>query len=251
MSYLRKKLWADELYAGTSSSTSSSIFSLFSINIRLTEAGFNHLDDVLEAIFSYLKLLQVVGPDETLFHEVQSLRSSRFRFAEEINAFDYVSNIVANVKHYPAKDILTGPRLLFEYNPDAIRSYIDELNTRKFNIMITSKRPLNDQVKFESIEPWYEAEYTELDMPTKWIELWENVQRLPEFTLPEPNLFIADDFTIFFEAGTTVSKYPTKILDNDLCELWFRSDDKFLLPIAVYKFHFISPHFNASIKKSV
>lgn len=237
------------MYAGTDGSSSSQLFSLFSVNIRLTEDGFNHLDEVLEAIFSYLKLLQVTGPNEMIFRELQTIRANRFRFAQEVNAFDNVQNLVANVKEYPANYILTGPKLLFEYNSDSIRKLIDELNTKKFNIMITSMRSYNEQVTFESIEPWYGAEYTELDMPTKWIDLWENVKPIPEFALPEPNPFIADDFTIFYEPRNTLPKYPTKILDNDLCELWFRQDDKFLLPTAYFKFHFISPQVNASTKK--
>lgn len=250
LSFLRKKLWADELYAGTNGTSSSQLISLFSVNIRLTEDGFNHMDEVLEAIFSYLKLLQLAGPNERIFNELQNMRANRFRFAQEQNAFDNVQMLVANVKQYPTDYALTGPKLFFEFNSDVIRKFIAQLNEWNINIMITSMQPYNEHVTFEMVEPWYGTKYTELDMPTKWFELWQNTKPFPEFQLPEPNPFVADDFTIGYETGTTtITKYPTKILDNVLCELWFRPDDTFLLPTANYKFHFISPQIIASTKK--
>lgn len=79
-------------------------------------------------------------------------------------------------------------------------------------------------------------------MPEKWISLWKNATPLPEFALPEPNPFIADDFTILHQEGRTIPMHPTKILDNNLCELWFRQDEKFLLPTACYNFYFMTPN---------
>lgn len=153
------------------------------------------------------------------------------------------------LKLYPSKYILFGESFLFEYNPEAIQKIIDELNTRKFNIMITSTRRYNENVMYESTEPWFGTVYTEMDMPAKWISLWENVKPFTDFTLPEPNPFIPDDFTIFCNDGNIVPKYPIKILENDLCELWFRQDDKFLLPTACYNFHFMTPNAKSSIDK--
>lgn len=247
LSYLREKFWADELYADWS--TTSTLFSIFSISVRLTDDGFNHLDDVIEAIYSYLKLLHMTEPNERLFHELQTIKANRFRFASEINAFDNVQNVVGNIKQYRASDILTGPKLMFEFNAEILQKFINDLVARKFNIMIISSQPYNDQVTFDSIEPWYGTEYTALDMPLKWIDRWECVKPFPEFKIPDANPFIADNFTIFYEPGTASAKYPTKIFDNDLAELWFRQDDTFLLPTAYYKFQFLSPQAKASTKQ--
>lgn len=115
--------------------------------------------------------------------------------------------------------------------------------------MITSTRRYNDQVTYELTEPWFATMYTEMDLPDKWIALWKNAKPHPEFALPEPNPFIADDFDILYKEGQVIPKYPVKIVDNDLCELWFRQDDKFLLPTACYSFYFMTPLAIASTEK--
>lgn len=228
---------------------STKLFSLFSICVHLTDDGLDHLDGVLDAIFSYLKLLQLSGPKESIFREMQTIEANGFRFSSERDALDNVEHLVISLKQYPPRYILTGDSLFFEYDPKAIQNVIDELNKRKFNVMITSTRRYNDSINYELTEPWFGTMYSEIDMPENWKNSWENAKPYDEFSLPEPNPFIADDFTIFYKEGNVVPKYPQKILDNDLCELWFRQDDKFLLPTACYNFYFMTPQAKASLKK--
>lgn len=96
---------------------------------------------------------------------------------------------------------------------------------------------------------WFGTEYTEMDMPSKWISLWENAKPFPEFTMPEPNPFITDDFTILYDNTTDLPNNERKILENDLCELWFRQGDKVPLPTASYIFEFNTPFAIASVDK--
>lgn len=251
MSYLRKKLWAVDLAAGLDISGlgSNSLFSLFSITIHLTDDGMKHLDEVLEAVFSYLRFLQISGPNESLFKEIQSVEANAFRFADERDALDNVEELAISLKRYPSKYILTGDSLYFDYDPKGIQRIIDQLNTRKFNITITSTCKYDDNVNYNLAEPWFNTEYHERNMPEKWIRIWNEVKPYAEFTLPEPNPFIAQDFTILCNKDTILPKYPTKILENDLCELWFRQDNKFLLPTACYNFYFMSPLVTSTIEK--
>lgn len=228
---------------------STSLFSLFTMTIQLTETGFNQLDDVLDAIFGYIKLLKSNGPKESIFRELQTISETNFRFSPEQNPFNNVQRLVHNLKHYPPKYALSGDKLLFEYDANEIQKMIDVLSTRKFNIMITSTKRYDETVTYELKEQWFGTSYSEIDMPAKWITLWENAIPNSEFSLPDPNPFIADDFTIYYNHEYPIPKCPNKILDNDLCELWFRQDDTFLLPDARYIFYFRTSILKQSIKK--
>lgn len=251
LSYLRKKLWAVELVCGIDASGfgSNTMFCLFTISIHLTDDGFPHIDEILDAVFSYLRLLKQVGPNEQLFREIASIEENTFRFANERDAIDNVEDLVINLKHYPSKHLLTGDSLYFDYDATAIQAAIDVLNTRTFNVMITSTHKYDDNVLYELKEKWFGTEYSERQMPEKWIALWNDAKPLDIFTLPAPNPFIADDFTIFYNKERPVPKYPTRILENDVCELWFRQDDKFLLPYAYCNFYFITPLVLSSVDK--
>lgn len=251
LSYLRKKLWAVELVAGIDASGfgSNSMFSLFTLSIHLTDDGFLHIDEVLDAVFAYLRLLKQVGPSEQLYREIATIEENTFRFASERDAIENVEDLVINLKHYPSKYLLTGDSLFFEYDAATIQAAIDALNTRNFNIMITSTHKYDENVQYELKEQWFGTEYTERKVPDKWISLWENAKPLDGFTLPAPNPFIADDFTIFYDKENPVPKYPTKIFENDVCELWFRQDDKFLLPYAHCYFYLTTPLVLASTEK--
>jgi len=58
-SYLRRRLWCISVMAGVGGGSfdSNSIYSLFNICIYLTDDGFDHLDEVLEATFAWIKLV--------------------------------------------------------------------------------------------------------------------------------------------------------------------------------------------------
>ncbi|CAD7086908.1 unnamed protein product [Hermetia illucens] len=241
--YLRNKLWALELIAGIDDTgfEFNSIYSLFSVYIYLTEEGFQHLEDVLSATFSYVKLLQKSGASQTLFAELQAIEETTFRYQTDQSAFDNVQDLVLNMKYYDPKHVLSGSELYFEYDKNAIQNVLDHISTNNFNVMITSTMKYNG-IEYDQKETWFGTEFTSIQMPVAWKDLWDNATIIPELTLPNPNVFIAKDFTISWnESLGPLPPYPSKVVDTDVCEMWFRQDDKFLLPISYMYFYFISP----------
>jgi nardilysin len=63
----------------------NSMFTLFSINVTLTEEGYTKLEEVLEAIFSFLLLLKStpIEEHEKCFMELKQIRDTSFKFREE------------------------------------------------------------------------------------------------------------------------------------------------------------------------
>lgn len=196
---------------------------------------------MLEATFSYLRFLRLAGPNERLFNELKNIEEATFRFTQERDPLDNVEDLVINLKQYPPRHILNGDSLYFEYDATAIQNVIDELNTPNFNIMVTSTHLYEENMKYDLKEKWFGTEYHERYVPAEWKTNWENVQPFNEFTLPEVNQYIADDFSISYDSSVPISSLPSKLFENDVCELWHRQDDRFLLPLSRYYFYFMSP----------
>lgn len=184
-----------------------------------------------------------------LYREIQRIEATNYHFRREPSPLQNVENLVTNLKHYPPKDLLTGPSLFFEYDYNAIQTFIEKMYRSKKNIMITTKTPFEGR-EFNQREHWCGTQYCTFDIPAEWTDTWEKPQVLDDFKLPEPNIYIPTDLSIIYKPGTmTGSTHPMKIFENDVCELWFRQDDRFLLPVSFYYFNFISPMARGSIEK--
>ncbi|XP_017963608.1 nardilysin [Drosophila navojoa] len=245
--YLRRRLWALELVAGIDENgfDLNSMYSLFNLCIYLTDEGFKNLDDVLAATFAYVKVIAQADPKilRTIYEEQQGIEEIGFRFQPQRPAMDNVQQLVLNCKYFPPKDVLTGKDLYYEYNEKDLVYMIAHLNEFKFNLMLTARK-YGDLV-FDKREPWFGTEYTSIPMPEKWTLLWFSAdpKKMPELFLPESNRFITNNFDIYWhQMGKPVlPDSPKKLLHSEICELWFRGDDKFELPEAYMSFYLISP----------
>lgn len=241
--YLRNRLYALDLVSGADDIgfDSNSLYSLFSVTVYLTQKGFENIDTVLEAIFSYLRFMQKAGPQEALFRELQTIEENNFRFKDDQTAIQNVEELSINLKYYPSKFLFTADSLYMRYNPEAIQRVLDALNGAKMNILITSKKTLDGRA-FDTTEQWFGTEYCSIPFPEKWRDLWREARPNAEFAFPPPNRFISTDFTILYDKEKDiVPALPENLLQTETAELWFRQDDRFLLPVAYYNFYFMSP----------
>ncbi|XP_046617809.1 nardilysin-like [Neodiprion virginianus] len=240
ISYLRKKMWCLDIFSGNGESAfeHTSLYALFSLSLVLTEDGHKHLKEVLDAVFSYIKLMCKSGPQKRIYDEIHQTEENSFRFTDEISAVDYVENLSESMRLYASTDYITGSDLYFEYNPEGIKACMDALTPDNVNIVLFDKK-FNDS-DFDKVEPWFNTKYTDTEIPNDWIEHWKTIEPLPEFHLPEPNIFLTDDFTLV-PLPEDVPKYPTKIHSDPMSEVWFRPDPKFKIPECYMYYYFISP----------
>uniref|UniRef100_A0A182NP71 Nardilysin n=1 Tax=Anopheles dirus TaxID=7168 RepID=A0A182NP71_9DIPT len=234
-SYLRKHSLALDVHTGASSGfEKNSLYTLFSVSVTMTDHGLENVEQILKAVYSFVRLLKRQGPVEWIFKELQELEATSFRYRKEKEASDNVEELVVNMRYYPPEDIITGPELYFKYDPSEIWKVINNLNEPRFNLMISSTKPYKN-VAYDRTETWFGTEYKELDVPEEWKRLWEVAEPIPEIKLQEKNHYISTNFAILADdsAGVQVTQYPEKIFENEICELWFRQDAKFKLPLAL------------------
>ncbi|KAM4721771.1 nardilysin [Rhinophrynus dorsalis] len=240
LSLLRKKCWALALFGGNSETgfEQNTTYSVFSISITLTDAGYEHFYEIIHIVFQYLKMLQNMGPQERIFREIQKIEANEFRYQEQTDPIEYVENICENMQLFPREDFLTGDQLLFEYNPEVIAEALNSLTPQKANLLILS--PANEG-KCDLKEKWFGTQYSTEDIDAKWKDLWSTDFALnPDLHLPAENKFIASDFNLK-TSDCPDTEYPEKILSTELGSLWYKKDNKFKIPKAYIRFHLISP----------
>lgn len=123
-------VWVLSLTCGNSESgiEHNTMYSLFNINMALTDDGFKNIDKVLEAVFSYIELVRSVGPQERIFKEIQSIAETSFRFETDRTAADIVEDLSSAMHFYPPEHYLCGSELLMDYDPEVISLIVPNCN---------------------------------------------------------------------------------------------------------------------------
>lgn len=80
ISYLREKLWCIDISCGAEDDFENNIlYSLFCITLSVTDAGHEHLKEVLDAVFSFINLVKREGPQKRFYEEIQQIEQTNFR----------------------------------------------------------------------------------------------------------------------------------------------------------------------------
>ncbi|XP_058205103.1 insulin-degrading enzyme-like 1, peroxisomal isoform X3 [Rhododendron vialii] len=222
---LKKMGWATYLYAGETEWTND--FSFFSVIIDLTDAGHEHMEDVVGMLFKYIDLLQKCGICEWIFNELSAISETRFHYRDKVHPVDYVINIASNMQFYPPNDWLVGSSLPSKFNPGRIQLLLDELNPNNIRIFWSS-------MKFEGhakmIEPWYGTAYCAEKITESMVQQW--MERAPNvhLHLPAPNVFIPTDLSLKSVAKKAES--PVLLRNSSFSRLWYKPDTLFSTPKA-------------------
>uniref|UniRef100_A0A0E0QA39 Insulin degrading enzyme n=1 Tax=Oryza rufipogon TaxID=4529 RepID=A0A0E0QA39_ORYRU len=233
--YVLKKLgWAMSLRAGEGDW--SSVFSFFSVVIRLTDVGHEHMEDIIGLLFRYITLLQTSGTPKWIFDELLTIRETGFHYRDKSPPSQYVVNISSNMQIFPPEDWLIASSVPSKFSPDAIQSILNDLTPDKVRIFWESK-------KFEGqtnlTEPWYGTSYSVEAVPPSIIQNWVNRAPMEDLHIPKPNIFIPSDLSLknVEEKGS----FPCMLRKTLFCIVWYKPDTMFFTPKAYIKMYFHCP----------
>lgn len=116
---------------------------------------------------------------------------------------------------------------------------VDHLVPENMNVMIFDTK-LPPDLSYDKVEPWFKTPFADKEIPVEMIECWKSAVTIPQFQLPEPNIYLTTDFSLLKHVENHPD-YPEKILDIPQAEVWYRKDQKFNLPMGYYYFYFITP----------
>uniref|UniRef100_A0A0A9FJI5 Peptidase M16 middle/third domain-containing protein n=1 Tax=Arundo donax TaxID=35708 RepID=A0A0A9FJI5_ARUDO len=215
--------WAMNLMAREG--TDSTQYSFFSVSMRLTDAGHEHMEDIVGLIFKYLLLLKEDGVHEWIFSELVAINEMEFHYQDKVHPISYVMDTVSSMRLFPPEEWLVGASLPSKYAPQRINMILDQLSPERVRIFWESK-------KFEgstnSVEPWYSTSYSAENVTPSMIQKW--IQKAPteKLRLPKPNIFIPKDLSLK-EVHEKVT-FPTVLRKTPLSRLWYKPDILFSTP---------------------
>ncbi|KAH0884687.1 hypothetical protein HID58_060783 [Brassica napus] len=233
--------WATGLYAGESDVTID--YSFFDVSVDLTDAGHEHMQDILGLLFRHIKHLQQSGVSQWIFDEVllSAICEAEFHYQAKIDPFSYAMAISRNMKIYPTKHWLVGSSLPSRFNPDFVEKVLNELSPSNVRIFWRSKK---FEGQTDETEPWYNTAYSFEYITEFTIQEW--VQSAPDVKLhlPVPNVFIPTDFSLKDVKDKDI--FPVLLRKTSFSRLWYKPDTKFFKPKAYVKTDFNCPLANTS-----
>jgi secreted Zn-dependent insulinase-like peptidase len=217
LAWLKLKGWAEGLSAGLSNKLNNN--SAFQVTISLSQDGTEHIDEITEQLFAYVNLIKADGVKAWVFDELKQLGKLHFTFEEGRPPSQLVQSISMSMHDYEIEDILQGPYLWEDYNPENIQSFASKLNP---NNMIRALTMPN--VKTDKVEKWFNGPYSTAAFTDKQLNDWSAPTASKELHIPQPNPFIPNDVTVLADNKQTL---PVKLEQSHGLDAWHMQDVSF------------------------
>ena len=234
LSHIKAKGWANGLSAGAMPICPGS--AVFSISIRLTADGLKEYQKVVEVVFLYISLLQQTTPQQWIVEEIKGMAEVDFRFKQKTPASSFTSKLSSQMqKPLPREWLLSGPRLIREFDAEAIRKALSYLRTDNYRLTIVSKDFPGD---WDQKERWYGTHYRTERIPFEFEEAVHRAgqstseERPSELHLPHKNEFIPTRLSVEKRDVTEPAKAPKLIRNDEGFRTWWKKDDQFWVPKA-------------------
>jgi Secreted/periplasmic Zn-dependent peptidases, insulinase-like len=222
--YLRDKHWINTLAAG--GGISGSNFKDFNINMQLTEQGMAHRDDIIAALFSYIRLIRQQGLNAWRYDERRVSVMNAFNFQEQPRASDLAPQLAINLQHYLAEDIIFGDyRMDGLFQPKALQ-FLDCMRGDNMRVTVIHKDLSTDQ-----IEPIYGSHYSVRRLSAEQISKFNNAKAI-DVALPEPNPYLSEPWQLQSIAAGEPTGLPRIKQTAPALTSWHLHDIDFRLPKA-------------------
>ncbi|KAJ4706408.1 insulin-degrading enzyme-like 1, peroxisomal [Melia azedarach] len=243
--YILKTLgWATSLSAGEGDWTLE--YSFFEVIIELTDAGHEHMQDIVGLLFKYIKLLQQSGASKWIFDELSAVCETTFHYQDKVSPIDFVVDVATNMEIYPPQDWLVGSSLPSNFNPGTIKMILNDLSPEKVRIFWESKK---FEGQTDMVEPWYGTTYSVEKINDSMIQEWILSAPKENLHLPAPNIFIPTDLSL--KDAQEKVKYPVLLRKSSYSTLWYKPDTMFSTPKAFVKIYFNCPYASSSPEAEV
>ncbi|KAF8043976.1 hypothetical protein BT93_A2070 [Corymbia citriodora subsp. variegata] len=230
--------WATGLSAGEGEWSWE--FSFFKVVIDLTDAGHEHVQDIIGLLFKYISLLQQSGVCKWIFDELSALCETKFHYQDKTSPIDYVVNVASNMEIglWDHLCLVNSMLALFKW------CWISSLQTMSESF--GSPRALKDQLT------WWNhggTAYSMTRISVSTIQGWMSSSPDENLHLPVSNVFIPTDLSL--KTSEEKIKLPILLRKSSYSSLWFKPDAVFSTPKAYVRIDFSCPHASNSSEAGV
>jgi len=210
--------------------------SLLSVEIQLTPAGQQHVDDVLGLLFAQLAQLRAAEPEQWRYQEQAKVAELGFQFQEPGSTLGFVYQMAPRLKDYPAQDLLIAPYLMEGFDANLIVDLLARLTPE--NALVELALP---DFESDQTEPWFNVAYELTRKPHP-----ETASGDSTLTLPPSNPFLPEDLSLL-----KADDQPINLaVDQPGLQLWLDTDVSFTTPRANIAIELLVPGGFSSLEDS-
>jgi insulysin len=222
LSFVKKQGLATGMSAGGGNTTAD--YGSFMINIKLTQKGVDHYQDVIKYCFSYIALLREKGIPDYLFREIQRVAELDYTYKYKGEGADRASHLAGNMNQYPPELAETVDYIYEQPEPGLINLVLKHLTPENMLCMLTAKGLHTD-----SVEPYYGTRFSYSIEKGKPYKSMVKPPKVSELALPIPNPFLPENVRLLAEQ-------PVNIINEHGLEMWYAQDTTFKRPEATIVF---------------
>ncbi len=178
LSYLKGKGWALGLETST-------WWRMFHVRVQLTDQGKAAHEEIIKAVFSYIKLIKKEGLKEYIFNERKIMAEVDMKNMEPKSSMSRASQFSAALLYFPVESFLSQYYLYHKYSPSEFNKFLSYLNTENMQVTLFAKEKVKGLV-----EPYYGIAYRSEDMDKKLVDEINNQKIYSDYLYPEPNAFV-------------------------------------------------------------
>eukprot|EP00941_MAST-03F_sp_MAST-3F-sp1_P003543 g3543.t1 len=255
LALLKTKGWANELYAGPS--TTSSCFAQFEVTVEATDDGLENADEIVSIIFQYIAMLKSHGADEEVHKECAKLCEIDFKFKSKRSPMSYCSSVAGKLHKFPPNYALSGGSLLREFDANLINRFLSLLDVQSSIVFIAAKNVEKEYSDALLEERWYKTKYHVEPLSQSLVKKCQSTQIDERLHMPHNNPFLPDDLSLrSAKEGEVVEKdswrkAPELIVNEDVVRVWYKKDNFYNVPKLSFMSRIIIPGAWQSPEKTV
>jgi len=218
-------------------------FSLFYLQIELTEAGLADIDQVITRCFQAINHLQKQETPYYIFEEIQQLATIEYQYQSKEDEFSKLMEHAFQIQDENLETYPEHSKIIQQYQPDDIRDLLVQLNPQNALFLIMAPSRLTGITPKET-EKWLGVNYVTKKIPEDHLAKWVHAPPHAEIDFPAPNVFIPENLHIIADPNdhsAQIIPQPRIVEDNESMRVYFAYDTTFRMPKISWTITILTP----------